>query len=159
MAAFVASRSRSSMQSSRGRGDESRVERVHDGETRPTFVRSIMRPTVRVLIGSALAVGASAVATPAHAQAAAAKGGYVVSASAAQGVAYSSRESDFVAGKTVYLRSNKTLVGTIEKVDANHAFPPSFPSSPAKAVLIRRKDRSKSWAPVEGITRLYVVNK
>ena len=119
-----------------------------------------MRHTIRILIGSAFAIGASAVATSAHAQATPAKGGrYVVGPSAAQGVAYASRESDFVAGKTVYLRSTKTLIGTIEKVDTSHAFPPSFPHSPARAVLIRRKDRSKSWVPVEGITKLYVVNR
>jgi hypothetical protein len=120
-----------------------------------------MRHTIRVLLVGAFSVAASPVATPAHAQAPATKGGYVVTkgAPAAQGITYLSTESAFVAGRTVYLRSTKTLIGTIEKVDESHAFPPTFPKSPAKAVLIRRKDRSKSWMPVEGITKLYVVGK
>jgi hypothetical protein len=103
----------------------------------------------RILFGGALALGMLAIATPARAQA----------ARNDHPAAYLSNESDFVAGKTVYLRSTKTLIGTIEKTDASHAFPPTFPHSPAKAVLIRRKDRSKSWLPVEGITKIYVVNK
>ena len=115
---------------------------------------------LRVLLIGAFAVGISAIATPASAQRAT-KGGYVVSQSAAtpQSVAYLSTESAFTVGKTVYLRSTKTVIGTIEKVDESHAFPPTFPKSPAKAVLIRRKDRSKSWVPVEGISKIYVVGK
>jgi hypothetical protein len=109
-----------------------------------------MRHTPRLLIGGALALGA-AFATPAHAQGSAGKTG--------RPAAYLGKESDFVPGKTVYLRSTKTLIGTIEKADDSHAFPPTFPHSPAKAVLIRRRDRSKSWLPVEGITKIYVVNK
>lgn len=98
-----------------------------------------MRHAIRVLIVGALAVTASA--------------------AAAQTITYLTSESAFVAGRTVYLRSTKTVIGTIEKVDESHAFPPTFPKSPAKAVLIRRKDRSKSWVPVEGITKIYVVGK
>src|SRR5690349_15428837 len=106
-----------------------------------------MRPFVRVLIGAVFAVGGSSLAAPARAQAPAPKGGHyvVVEQGAAQSAAYLDKESAFVVGKTVYLRSTKTLIGTIEKVDESHTFPPSFPKSPARAVLIRRRDRSKSW--------------
>jgi hypothetical protein len=116
---------------------------------------------IRLLFAGAFAIATTVAVTPAHAQAAAAKGSYVVghSTTAPQGVTYLSSESAFVAGKTVYLRSTKTRIGTIEKVDESHAFPPTFPKSPARAVLIRRKDRSKSWVPVEGITKIYVVGK
>ena len=115
----------------------------------------------RLVLAGAFAVAASPAALSARAQAPAAKGGYVVSqgAATAPGTTYLTNESAFVAGRTVFLRSTKTLIGTIEKVDESHAFPPSFPKSPAKAVLIRRKDRSKSWVPVEGITKIYVVGK
>lgn len=72
---------------------------------------------------------------------------------------YSSAERDFVVGKTVYVRSSKTLIGTIIRADPNHAFPKTFPRPHMKAVLIRRKDGPSSWTPVEGITRIYVVNR
>jgi len=72
---------------------------------------------------------------------------------------FSSAESDFVVGKTVYLRSSKMRIGTILKVDANHSFPRTFPRPKMKAVLIRRKDGPYEWTPVERITRIYVVNK
>lgn len=115
---------------------------------------------LRVLLVGAFAVGISAIATPAGAQKAT-KGGYVVSQGAAtpQSVTYLSSESAFTVGKTVYLRSTKTVIGTIEKVDESHAFPPKFPESPTKAVLIRWKDRSRNWVPVAGITKIYVVGK
>ena len=72
---------------------------------------------------------------------------------------YSEREADFVVGKAVYLRSTRTAIGTIESSDESHAFPRSFPHSPAKAVLIRRKDGPRDWIPVAGITRVYVVGR
>jgi hypothetical protein len=71
-------------------------------------------------------------------------------------VAYSSKASDFVAGRRVFLRSTKTFIGTISAVDANHAFPRSFSHSHMKAVLIERAEGRKDWVPVEGITRIYV---
>jgi hypothetical protein len=110
-----------------------------------------MRHAPRILASGLLTLVALAVATPAQAQASAAKG--------SRPAAFLDKESAFTAGRTVYLRSTKTLIGTIEKTDESHAFPPTFPKSPAKAVLIRRKDRSKSWVPVEGITKIYVVGK
>lgn len=72
---------------------------------------------------------------------------------------YSTDERDFVVGKTVYLRSSKTRIGTIVRTDANHSFPRTFPRPRMKAVLIRRMDGPYEWTPVEGITRIYVVNK
>ena len=116
----------------------------------------------RVLMGGTLALACFALATPARAHASSGAGGHPAArrdADAAQAAGYLSKESDFVVGKTVYLRSTKRLVGRIEKVDESHSFAPTFPKSPAKAVMIRRKDRSRSWVPVEGITRIYVVNK
>jgi hypothetical protein len=71
---------------------------------------------------------------------------------------YSSAPTDFVIGKTVYLRSSKMRIGTIEATDASHSFPRSFPRPRMKAVLIRRNG-GRDWVPVEGITRIYVVNK
>ena len=81
------------------------------------------------------------------------------SQSAANDSLYSSAESDFVVGKTVYLRSSKLRIGTILKTDARHSFPRSFPRPQMKAVLIQRKDGPYEWTPVERITRIYVVNK
>jgi hypothetical protein len=72
---------------------------------------------------------------------------------------YSTAERDFVVGKTVYLRSSKTLIGTIVRTDSNHAFPRTFPRPRMNAVLIRRKDGPYEWTPVERVTRIYVVNK
>jgi hypothetical protein len=121
-----------------------------------------MRQAMRVMIGGALALAGSTWATSAQGQTSTTKGGsYVVSRapSTTQSAAYLGKESDFVVGKKVYLRSTKTFIGTIEKADESHSFPPSFPKTPAKAIMIRRKDRSRNWLPVEGITRIYVVNK
>jgi hypothetical protein len=81
------------------------------------------------------------------------------SATAANDSVYSSAESDFVVGKTVYLRSSKMRIGTILAADPNHSFPRTFPRSRMKAVLIRRKDGPRDWVPVERIARIYVVNK
>jgi len=72
---------------------------------------------------------------------------------------YSFAESDFVVGKTVFLRSSKMHYGRILAVDANHRFPPSFGKTQMKAVLIRRKDGPYEWTPVERVVRIYVVNK
>jgi hypothetical protein len=72
---------------------------------------------------------------------------------------YSFVESDFVVGKTVYLRSSKMRIGTIQAADARHSFPRTFPRPRMKAVLIRRKDGPLEWVPVERITRIYVVNR
>ena len=72
--------------------------------------------------------------------------------------AYSSRESDFVVGKRVFLRSTKTFIGVIVDADASHAFPPErFPRARMKAVLIERRDGPRSWVPLEGIGRIYAV--
>ena len=107
-----------------------------------------MRHAIRLLAGGVLALCAAAPATNAHAQ-------------ASTPSSYSSAESDFVVGRNVYLRSSKTLIGTITKADEAHSFPRSFRlrHSPAKAVLIRRKDGPFEWTPIEGITRIYVVGK
>ncbi|HUQ46281.1 MAG TPA: hypothetical protein VM033_06505 [Gemmatimonadaceae bacterium] len=71
---------------------------------------------------------------------------------------YSSRESDFVVGKRVHLRSTKSFIGRIIGEDASHAFPPDrFPRARMQAVLIERRDGPRGWVPVEGITRIYVV--
>jgi hypothetical protein len=75
---------------------------------------------------------------------------------AGEAAVYSSRASDFVAGRRVFLRSTKTFIGTISAVDANRKFPRSFPRSRMKAVLIERADGRQDWVPVEGITRIYV---
>ena len=79
--------------------------------------------------------------------------------SAANDSLYSFAESDFVVGKTVFLRSSKMRYGSILAVDANHRFPPSFGKTHMKAVLIRRKDGPYEWTPVERVVRIYVVNK
>lgn len=73
--------------------------------------------------------------------------------------AFTSEPRAFVVGKTVYLRSTKTRIGTIEAVDGRHAFPRTFPRPQMSAVLIHRKDGPMEWVPVEGITRIYVVGK
>jgi hypothetical protein len=75
---------------------------------------------------------------------------------AGEAAVYSSNAADFVIGKRVFLRSTKTFIGTISAVDANRAFPRSFPRSHMKAVLIERAEGRKDWVPVEGITRTYV---
>jgi hypothetical protein len=74
-------------------------------------------------------------------------------------VTYSSNVSDFVVGKTVYLRSTKTRLGSIISVDTRHRFPRSFARPQMMAVLILRKDGPREWVPIEGITRIYVVDK
>ena len=70
---------------------------------------------------------------------------------------YSGRESDFVVGKRIYLRSSKTFIGTIIDVDERHHFPPErFPRAEMKAVLVVRRDGPHDWVPVEGLTKIYV---
>lgn len=70
---------------------------------------------------------------------------------------YSGDERDFTVGRTVYLRSTRTRIGRIVAADANHEFPPTFTRRHAKAVLIRHTDGPRSWTPVEGLSRIYVV--
>ncbi len=70
---------------------------------------------------------------------------------------YSSREKDFRVGKSVYLRSSKTLIGTIIAIDPIHSFPPSFGRTRAKGLLIKRKDGPLDWMPIDGVLRIYVV--
>ena len=70
---------------------------------------------------------------------------------------YSSDERDFTRGRTVYLRSTKTRIGRILATDDDHAFPPAFGKTRAKAVLIRRVDGPFEWTPVERLSRIYVV--
>ena len=121
-----------------------------------------MRNASRLLVSSFLAASAGALPTAALCQARAAAPAHASSAAqarSASAVVYSSSESDFVVGKTVYLRSSKTRIGTILRFDPQHGFPRSFPRPRMKAVLIRRKDGPLDWIPVEGITRIYVVNK
>ena len=125
---------------------------------------SLMGNTVRLLAGSLLA--ASVVATPkgANGQGAAPAAAHPTAAGFRSPTAidesrYSSVESDFVVGKTVYLRSSKMRYGAILAVDPNHSFPASFPRSHMKAVLIQRKDGPREWTPLERITRIYVVNR
>ena len=103
------------------------------------------------------------VSANAHAQsatpAASAHAGGFRPVGAANDSLYSFAESDFVVGKTVFLRSSKMHYGRILAVDANHRFPPSFGKTQMKAVLIRRKDGPYEWTPVERVVRIYVVNK
>jgi hypothetical protein len=113
-----------------------------------------MRTTFRRLMGSIVAAAALSLSPRANGQATTLR-----SASAANDSLYSSAESDFVVGKTVYLRSSKMRVGTILATDAHHSFPRTFPRPRMKAVLIRRKDGPRDWVPVERITRIYVVNR
>jgi hypothetical protein len=70
---------------------------------------------------------------------------------------YSSDERDFTAGRSVYLRSTKTRVGKIVATDDDHAFPPRFGKTRARAVLRRHVDGPFDWLPVEGLSRVYVV--
>ena len=70
---------------------------------------------------------------------------------------YSHREKDFTVGKSVYLRSSKTLIGKIIAIDPDHSFPPSFGRTRAKGVLIKRKDGPLGWLPIDGALRIYVV--
>jgi hypothetical protein len=70
---------------------------------------------------------------------------------------YSGIEKDFTVGKRVYLRSTKTLIGTIVDVDPDHSFPPSFARTRAKGLLIRRTDGPLDWMPIDGARRIYVV--
>ena len=117
------------------------------------------------LVRSVLAATAVALSTPARGQQASSAAVQVSTASgfrspsAANDSLYSSAESDFVVGKTVYLRSSKMRYGTILKTDGHHSFPRTFPRPQMKAVLIQRKDGPYEWTPVERITRIYVVNK
>ena len=70
---------------------------------------------------------------------------------------YSNREADFTVGRRVYLRSTRTLIGTIIAIDPGKSFPPErFARAKMKAVLIKRFDGPMGWMPVEGITRIYV---
>ena len=112
-----------------------------------------------VLAGLVIAgVSASAHAQAATPVASAHAGGFRA-VSAANDPRYSFAESDFVVGKTVFLRSSKMRYGSILAVDANHHFPRGFGKTRMKAVLIRRKDGPYEWTPVERIVRIYVVNK
>lgn len=70
---------------------------------------------------------------------------------------YSSDERDFTVGRSVYLRSTKTRIGRILATDDDHAFPPTFRKSPARAVLIKHVDGPFDWLPVEGLSRIYAV--
>lgn len=70
---------------------------------------------------------------------------------------YSSDERDFSVGRSLYLRSSKTPIGRILATDDDHAFPPTFKKTRAKAVLLRHTDGPMSWLPVEGLSRIYVV--
>ena len=78
-------------------------------------------------------------------------------ASARTDSSYSSLEKDFTVGKSVYLRSSKTLIGKIIAIDPAHSFPPSFGHARAKGLLIRRKDGPLDWMPIDGVLRIYVV--
>lgn len=117
-----------------------------------------MRPISPPLMRALLATTGLAIASAAHAQSATATTASNTRPTRAASN-YSTREADFVVGRAVYLRSSKTPVGRIEAEDASHEFPRSFPHSPAKAVLIRRDDGPRSWMPLAGITRIYVVGK
>lgn len=70
---------------------------------------------------------------------------------------YSNAEKDFTVGKSVYLRSSKTLTGKIIAIDPDHSFPPSFGRTRAKGILIRRTDGPLDWIPIDGVFRIYVV--
>jgi hypothetical protein len=70
---------------------------------------------------------------------------------------YSSDERDFTVGRSVYLRSTKTRIGRIVATDDDHAFPPTFGKTHARAVLIRHVDGPVDWLPVESLPRVYVV--
>ena len=70
---------------------------------------------------------------------------------------YSSDERDFITGRSVYLRSTKTRIGKILATDGDHAFPPRFGKTRARAVLLRHVDGPSDWLPVEGLSRVYVV--
>jgi hypothetical protein len=73
--------------------------------------------------------------------------------------AYLSDTSAFLPGRVVYLRSTRTRIGVIEAADAHHQFPASFSRRSMSAVLIRRKDGPRDWVPLDGITRIYVVQR
>ena len=73
--------------------------------------------------------------------------------------AYSHADSDFVVGRTIYLRCAKTRIGVIEEASDSHTFPRRFPHSPAKAVLIRSTDGPRNWVPLQGMSRIYAVKK
>ena len=70
---------------------------------------------------------------------------------------YSGIEKDFTVGKSVYLRSSKTLIGTIIAIDPDHSFPRTFNRPRSKALQIKRKDGPVDWIPVDGALRIYVV--
>jgi hypothetical protein len=121
---------------------------------------------MRITIGlsaALLALGsAAAPSRTALAQASASSGTKVSAADAraqTRPTTYLNEPSAFVVGRTVYLRSTKTRIGTIEAVDSHHAFPRKFPRSRMRAVLIHRKDGPMEWTPIDGITRIYVVGK
>jgi hypothetical protein len=120
---------------------------------------------MRITIGlsaSLLTLASAAAPTRTSAQASANSGAKASEASAraqTRPVSYLSEPSAFVVGKTVYLRSTKTRIGTIEAVDTHHAFPRSFPHQQMSAALIHRKDGPMDWVPLEGITRIYVVGR
>ena len=123
-------------------------------------MRSILVRFRRTMLSVFVLAGVSASArAQAVTQAVPAQAGGFRTASAASDSLYSFAESDFVVGKTVFLRSSKMHYGTILALDANHRFPPSFPKTRTKAVLIRRKDGPYEWAPVERVLRIYVVKK
>lgn len=121
-----------------------------------------MRQAPRLLVTATLAacsLAPSAVRAQVVSVAATRAQAAAASARPVQDSLYSSAESDFVIGKTVYLRSSKMRIGTIVDTDANHKFPRTFPRPRMKAVRIRRKDGPLDWVPVERINRIYVVNK
>jgi len=70
---------------------------------------------------------------------------------------YSNDERDFTAGRSVYLRSTKTRIGRILATDEDHAFPPTFKATRARAVLIHVVDGPFNWTPLDGLSRIYVV--
>ena len=121
-----------------------------------------MRRAPRILTASLFAASGFFLSSRVHGQAiavAAAQAPVTRNARSARDSLYSSAESDFVVGRTVYLRSSKMRIGTILKTDPRHGFPRTFPRPHMKAVLIRHSDGPVSWVPVERITRIYVVNK
>jgi hypothetical protein len=124
-----------------------------------------MRNVLRLLTGGIVAASALSRSTPANGQSNAPPpanppvADAIRSPNSANDSLYSFAESDFVVGKTVYLRSSKMRIGTILAAEARHSFPRTFPRPQMKAVLIRRKDGPLDWVPVERITRIYVVNR
>ena len=127
----------------------------------PLFPNQTMRSTI-ALFAVTVAMGGSAPVRTAKAQSstsAVARPTEAAARAQTSPAAYLGEPSAFVAGKTVYLRSTKTRIGTIEAIDANHHFPLSFPRRYMSAVLIHRRDGPRDWMPLAGITRIYVVGK